>query len=145
MTPPLRWLVSGLLAFGLTAGISRLGLWWLGATLFTSEAYYDACAALLTLALPAFCAGLAIGLVARRDALTASACAFALFCVAGFVHPFWSVPPVSPHSAHSGGMHYFLHSPLVALAFGTLGAWLAGQFASGQWALADREPVQPPG
>ncbi len=145
MTRPVHWLLAAALGLGVLLAGNRLGLWWLGATLFTADSYYDACAALLTLTLPAFGAGLVIGVLTRRDALTAGAVFFALFCVAGFVHPFWQVPEVSPHSAHSGGMHYFLHSPLVALAFGTLGAWGAGQFATGQWTLTDPEPVEPPG
>ncbi len=145
MTRPVRWLLAAGLGLGLFLALNRVGLWWLGATLFTADSFYDGCAALLTLTLPAFCAGLVIGFLTRRDALTAGAVLFLLFCLAGFGHPFWRIPEVSPHSAHSGGMHYFLHSPLVALAFGTLGAWGAGQFTTGQWTLADREPVQPPG
>ena len=145
MTRPVRWLLAAVLGLVLFLVLNRLGLWWLGATLFTADSYYDACAALLTLSLPAFCAGLVIGFLTRRDALTAGAVFFAIFCVVGFVHPFWRIPEVSPESAHSGGMHYFLHSPLVALAFGTLGAWVAGQFSTGQWTLIDPEPVEPPG
>ena len=57
--------------------------------------------------------------------------------------PFWHIPPVSAESAHSGGMHYFLYNPLVALAFGSLGAWTASQFATGKWTLTDPEPVMP--
>ncbi len=145
MTRPIRWLLAAVLGLGVLLAVNYLGLWWLGATLFTADSYYDGCAALLTLALPALCAGLVIGVLTRHEALTAGAILFALFCAVGFVHPFWRIPEVSTHSAHSGGMHYFLHSPLVALAFGTLGAWGAGQFATGHWTLADREPVQPPG
>ena len=145
MTRPLRWILAAALGLALLLALNRFGLWWLGATLFTADSYYDACAALLTLVLPALCAGVIIGFFTRHEALTVGAILFGLFCVVGFVHPFWQVPEVSPHSAHSGGMHYFLHSPLVALAFGTLGAWGAGQFATGRWTLADKGPVQPPG
>ena len=127
----------------LTLLFNRVGVWWLGATVFISDSFYDGCAAFLTLTLPAFLAGLVVGFIAREQALNVAALAFVLFCAFGFVHPFWRIPPVSPESAHSGGMHYFLHSPLVVLAFGSLGAWAASQLATGKWTLADPQPVSP--
>ena len=143
MKPPVRWVLAAAIGVALTLLLNRIGVWWLGATDFSSDSFYDGCAAFLTLTLPAFLAGLVVGFVAREQALNVAAIAFAVFCAFGFVHPFWRIPPVSPESAHSGGMHYFLYSPLVALAFGTLGAWLAGQFATGKWTLADPQPVSP--
>ena len=138
-----RWLLAAVAGVGLTLLLNRLGVWWLGATDFASDSFYDGCAAFLTLTLPAFLAGLVVGFLAREQGLNVAALTFALFCAAGFVRPFWRIPPVSPESAHSGGMHYFLYSPLVALAFAALGAWLASQFATGKWTLADPQPVSP--
>ncbi len=138
-----RWLLAGLVGIALTLVLNRVGVWWLGANVFASDSFYDGCAALLTLALPSFLGGLALGFLAREQALNTAAMAFALFCAFAFSHPFWRIPLVSPESIHSGPMHYFLHSPLVALAFGSLGAWLAGQFMTGKFTLADDQPVSP--
>jgi len=138
-----RWFLAAVAGTVLTLLGNWLGVWWLGATDFASDSFYDGCAVVLTLMLPAFLAGVAVGFVAREQGLNVAALAFALFCGVGFVHPFWRIPPVSPESAHSGGMHYFLYSPLVVLAFGSLGAWLASQFATGKWTLADAQPVSP--
>ncbi len=143
MRPWVRWLLAALAGVALTLLLNRIGVWWLGATDFASDSFYDGCAAFLTLSLPAFLAGLAVGFLAREQGLNVAALTFALFCTVGFVHPFWRIPPVSPESAHSGGMHYFLYNPLVALAFAALGAWLASQFATGKWTLADEQPVSP--
>jgi len=143
LRPWARWLLAAVAGVGLTLLLNRLGVWWLGATDFASDSFYDGCAAFLTLTLPAFLAGLVVGFLAREQGLNVAALTFALFCAAGFVRPFWRIPPVSPESAHSGGMHYFLYSPLVALAFAALGAWLASQFATGKWTLADPQPVSP--
>ena len=143
MRPPLRWLLAAAAGVTLTLLLNRLGVWWLGATDFASDSFYDGCAAFLTLSLPAFLAGLVIGFVAREHALNVAALTFAVFCAFGLAHPFWRVPPVSPESVHSGGMHYFLTSPFVALAFGSLGAWGASQLATGKWTLADAQPVSP--
>jgi hypothetical protein len=143
LRPWARWLLAAVAGVGLTLLLNRLGVWWLGATDFASDSFYDGCAAFLTLTLPAFLAGLAVGFLAREQGLNVAALTFALFCAAGFVRPFWRIPPVSPESAHSGGMHYFLYNPLVALAFAALGAWLASQFATGKWTLADPQPVSP--
>jgi hypothetical protein len=139
----LRWLLAGLLGIALTLLFNRIGVWWLGANDFASDSFYDGCAAVLTLLLPSFLGGLGLGFLAREQALNTAAMAFALFCAVGFSHPFWRIPLVSPESVHSGMMHYFLHVPLVALAFGTLGGWLAGQFATGKFTLADEQPVSP--
>lgn len=143
MRPPVRLFLAAFAGVTLTLLLNRVGVWWLGATLFTSDSFYDGCAAILTLALPAFLAGLVVGFLAREQGLNVSAIAFILFCARGFVRPFWRIPPVSPESVHSGGMHYFLYNPLVALAFAALGAWLASQFATGKWTLADPQPVSP--
>jgi len=143
LRPWVRWLLAAVAGVALTLLLNRAGVWWLGATDFSSDSFYDGCAAFLTLSLPAFLAGLVVGFLAREQGLNVAALTFALFCAVGFVHPFWRIPPVSPESAHSGGMHYFLYNPLVALAFGSLGAWLASQFATGKWTLADPQPVSP--
>ena len=143
MKPPLRWLLAATAGVTLTLLLNRVGVWWLGATDFASDSFYDGCAAFLTLSLPAFLAGLAVGFIARENGLNVAALTFAAFCAFGLAHPFWRIPPVSPESVHSGGMHYFLYSPLVALAFGSLGAWGASQLATGKWTLADAQPVSP--
>ena len=143
MKPPLRWVLAAITGAALTLLLNWLGVWWLGATEFASDSFYDVCAAFMTLTFPALLAGLAVGFIAREQGLNVGALTFALFCAFGFVHPFWRIPLVSPESAHSGGMHYFLYSPLVALAFGSLGAWAASQFATGKWTLADAQPVSP--
>lgn len=143
MRPPVRLFLAALAGVLLTLLLNRIGVWWLGANDFSSDSFYDGCAAFLTLSLPAFLAGLVVGFLAREQGLNVAALTFAGFCTVGFVHPFWRIPPVSPESAHSGGMHYFLYNPLVALAFGSLGAWLASQFATGKWTLDDPQPVSP--
>ena len=148
MTPPrqlLRWLAAGASGVALTLFLNALGVAWLGGTVFETDALYDGSASLLTLLLPSLFGGLPVGFLARRDGLNVAAISFGLFCVTGFVHPFWRIPLVSPEAVHSGAIHYFLYSPLVALAFGTLGAWVASQFSTGAWKLADAEPVLPPG
>ena len=111
MRPPVRLFLAALAGVALTLLLNRVGVWWLGANDFSSDAFYDVCAAFLTLTLPPFLAGLAVGFVAREQGLNVAALTFAGFCAVGFVHPFWRIPPVSPESAHSGGMHYFLIQP----------------------------------
>ncbi len=145
MKPPLRCLLAGASGLALTLLLNRLGTAWLGATVFQSNALYDGSASLVTLLLPSLFGGLPVGFLARAQGLNVAAGTFGLFCVAGFVHPFWRIPLVSPEAVHSGTIHYFLYSPLVALAFGSLGAWVASQFSTGAWTLADPEPVLPPG
>lgn len=145
MKPPLRWCLAGASGLALTLGLNALGVAWLNGTVFESDALYDGSAALLTLLLPSLFGGLPLGFLARAQGLNVAAVTFGLFCVVGFVHPFWRIPLVSPEAVHSGAIHYFLYSPLVALAFGTLGAWVASQFAVGAWKMADAEPVLPPG
>ena len=149
MKPPasrvLNWLMAGVSGLALTLVLNALGVAWLNGTVFETNALYDGSAALLTLLLPSLFGGLPVGFLARAQGLNVAAVTFGLFCVAGFVHPFWRIPLVSPEAVHSGAIHYFLYSPLVALAFGTLGAWVASQFSTGAWKLADAEPVLPPG
>jgi len=141
----LRRILAGVLGIGLTLLLNWLGTWWVRETIFETDSFYDGSAALLTLAIPALFGGIALGLLAREDGLNVAAIAFALFCAVGFAHPFWRIPRVSSLSAHSGGMHYFLYNPLVALAFGSLGGWGASQLAIGNWKLNDEEAVIPPG
>lgn len=109
------------------------------------DSFYDGCVALLTLAVPSFLGGLLMSRVVGTSASRASLIAFGIAAVIGLIHPFWQVPIVSAHSAHSPFMAYMLRSPLVILAFGTLGGWLGGEFASGRFTLADREPPYLPG
>ena len=145
MKPPLRWCLAGLSGLALTLLLNALGVAWLNGTVFETDALYDGSAALLTLLLPSLLGGLPVGFLARAQGLNVAAASFGLFCVLGFVHPFWRIPLVSPEAVRSGAIHYFLYSPLVALAFGSLGAWVASQFSAGAWRLADAEPVLPPG
>ncbi|MGI4792304.1 MAG: hypothetical protein ACRYFS_26050 [Janthinobacterium lividum] len=145
MKPPLTWLLAGASGIALTLLLNALGIWWLGATVFLSNAAYDGSAVFATLLLPSLFGGLPIGFLARRQGLNVAAASFGLFCLIGFIHPFWRIPLVSPEAVHSGAIHYFLYSPLVALAFGSLGAWVASQFSTGAWTLVDPEPISPPG
>lgn len=145
VNPLFRWGAAGAAGVALTLLLNVLGVAWLNGTVFESDALYDGSASLLTLLLPSLFGGLPIGFLARAQGLNVAAGTFGLFCMAGFVHPFWRIPLVSPEAVHSGAIHYFLYSPLVALAFGTLGAWVASQFAVGAWKMADAEPVLPPG
>ena len=109
------------------------------------ESFYDGSVALLTLAIPSFLGGLLISKFAGASAAKVSQCAFTVAAVVGLVHRFWQVPMVTAHSAHSAFMFYMLRNPLVILAFGSLGGWLGGEFASGRFTLADREPPHLPG
>ncbi len=127
MKPLFRWGAAG---FALTLLLNALGMAWLNGTVFRSDALYDGSAALLTLLLPSPFGGLPIGFLARAQGLDVAA-ASGLFCMAGFVHPLWHILLVSPEAGHSGVSRYLLYSPLVALAFGTLGAWGASQFSTG--------------
>lgn len=145
MSRALRLILAGVAGVGLTLIANAAGLWWLRESDFASAAFYDGSAMFLTLAIPALLGGLLLGWIAREEALNTAALTFVLFCLVGLLHPFWQIPRVTAQSAHSGLLHYFLYDPLVALAFGTLGAWFAGQFAAGRWTLADSEPVMPPG
>ncbi|MBV9850847.1 MAG: hypothetical protein JO250_14330 [Armatimonadetes bacterium] len=135
-----RLLLAAVLGLALTLAANAVACVWIRATLFDTAAFRDGSAALVTLVLPSFAGGLVLGLVARDAALNVAAAAFALFCVVGFLHPLWRVPDVSRHTPV---MHYFLYSPLVALAFGALGGWLGGQFATGKFTLEDRQPITP--
>jgi hypothetical protein len=105
------------------------------------DSFYDGCLALSTLALPSLLGGLLIGYMIKGRALTVALPTYALAAVVGFVHPYWHVAMVAQEAVHSGAMHYLLHNPLVILACGTFGAWLAGEFAIGRFTLADRQPV----
>jgi hypothetical protein len=143
MNRPLRLILAGVCGIAVTLLVNAGGIWWLRGSDFATNAFYDGSALFLTLAIPALLGGLLLGWIAREAALNTAAITFALFCVVGFLHPFWRIPPVTVESAHSGLLHYFLYIPLTALAFGALGAWLAGQFAVGRWTVSDREPVAP--
>jgi hypothetical protein len=130
-------------AIAVTFAVNTAGYWWLRATDFDSHSFYDGCCAILTLAAPAVAGGIVAAIFARRNYGPASACAFALFSIAGFIHPCWHIPTVSPESAQSPGMHYFLYNPLVTLPFGMAAAWAAGQLTTGKWKLEDDKPVLP--
>lgn len=143
MKRALRLIAGGIVGLAITLGVNMVGIAWMRASQFAGNATYDGYALFLTLAIPALLGGIAIGLIAGRQGLHVAAIAFVLFCGVGFVRPFWAIPLVSPQSAHSGMMHYFLYDPLVALAFAALGAWGASQFAVGNWTLTDREPIDP--
>ena len=137
-----RLLLAAVLGLAVTLAANAIGVVWLGATLFENNGFHDGFAAIVTLAFPALLGGLALGLIARTFALNVAAAVGALFCVGGFLHPFWRIPPVSQHTPP---MHFFLFSPLVVLAFISLGGWLGGQFGTGHFTLADKQPVTPQG
>lgn len=138
-----RLLLAVTLGVALFFAVNAFGGWWLRATVFASDAFYDGCAAILTLALPAFIGGLAIGFLTGARGVAVSLAVFAGVGAISLMHPLWRVPLVSPHSVHSGAMHYFLHNPIVALTFGAAGAWLAAQFVLGRFRLADAQPITP--
>ena len=137
-----RLLLAAMAGLALTLLANRVAVAWLHATLFDGPAFHDGFAAIVTLAFPAFLGGLVLGLIARASALTVAALAFALFCVAGGLHPFWRIPDVSRHTPL---LYLFLYTPLPALALGPLAAWLGGQFATGRFTLADHQPITPQG
>ncbi len=144
MRKALRLLAAALAGVAVTLVVNALGVIWLGAAIFASDSFYDGCAMFLTLVIPSLAGGAVLGWLAREWGLQTAAGTFLIFCLVGFAwHPFWRIPLVSPQSVHSGLMHYFLYNPLVALAFGALGAWVASQFAVGKFVLADREPIFP--
>lgn len=140
-----RAFAAPLLALLLFWTANGIGVWWLGATEFASDAFYDGCAGIVTLALPSLLAGLIVGWGVRDRALLVAATTFGTLGVVGLLFPLWRVPLVSPHSAHSGAMHYLLHNPIVPVTFGMLGTWAAEQFQLGRWTLADKTPTLPPG
>ncbi len=123
--------------------VNALGVWWLRGSQFSSNAFYDGWAACLTLAVPAFLAGLALGFLSPSQRVTLAINVFLILMLASPSRIPWQVPLVSPQSAHSGAMHYFLHSPLCLLSFGLLGAWLAEQFALKRFRLTDQTPISP--
>jgi hypothetical protein len=111
--------------------------------LFSDDALHDSAVAVFTLAVPGFCGGLVAGAIVPRSGLTAGAGAGLLLAVVGAVRPFWRTAIVSYHAAHSGLLHYLTHNPIVLLTFAALGGWLAGQFGTGRFTLADAAPVRP--
>lgn len=120
----------------------------LGSSQPAYDSFYDGCVALLALALPAFLGGLLTSRIVGASAQKVSVAAFGVAMIAGLIcwkHPYWRIPPVSGHSIHSAFMHYMLSNPIVILAFGTLGGWLGGEFASGRFVLDDREKPYMPG
>jgi len=123
--------------------VNALDVWWLRGSDFSSNAFYDGFAACLTIALPAFLSGLALGFLLFARRVVVALAGFGILSLASIHRPCWQIPPVSPQSAQSGVMHYFLYSPLALLSFGLLGAWLAEQFALGRFKLADDTPVSP--
>jgi hypothetical protein len=143
-----RFVLAAIVAVVVAIAANRIGAAWIGNADFEDNAFHDGFAALLTQAIPALLGGAVAGAIARESGLYAALAAFALAAVAqiilGAAHTsLWHVPLVAPQSAHSRGLHYMLHNPIVPVAFGTLGGWLAGQFATGKFTLADREPVRP--
>ena len=122
---------------------NAVGVYWVSNAVLADAGSYDGWAAILTLALPSLLGGVALGLVARAPGMNLAAVTYALFGLAGLLLPLWRVPLVSPQAAHSGLMHFWLHSFAVPLGLGTLGGWLGSQFSTGKFALADREPVVP--
>jgi hypothetical protein len=138
-----RLLVAAAAALATTAAGNAVTVAWLRGTDFDSNAFYDGCCALLTLVIPSLAGGTVAAVIARAQFGPASFLAFLLFSVAGLIHPFWQIPRVSPQSAHSLGMHYFLYNPLVTLPFGMASAWITGQLITGKWRLEDDKPVLP--
>ena len=109
------------------------------------DSFYNGSVALLTLALPSFLGGLIMARIVGESSSKVSQITFAVAALIGLIHPYWRIPMVTEHMAHSPFMAYMLKNPLVILAFGSLGGWLGGEFASGRFTLADREPLNMPG
>ncbi len=137
-----RLILAAALGIAVTLAANAIAIIWMRATIFESDGFHDGFAAIITLAFPSLLGGLVLGWIARAHALNVAVVTFAVFCVAGSLHPFWRIPGVSRHTPL---LHYFLFSPLVALAFGALGGWLGGQFAVGRFVLADKQPFTPQG
>jgi hypothetical protein len=144
-----RFLIAVAAAVAVAVVANRIGIAWINGVEFADNAFHDGCAALLTQIVPALAGGAVAGAIARDSGMYAGLAVFALMAVAqtvvsaGLHTSLWRVPLVAPESAHSRALHYLLHNPIVPIAFGTLGGWLAGQFATGKFTLADKEPVRP--
>ena len=141
MRPALRLLGAGLLGLLLFFAANRVAVWWLGATAFSEDSFYDGCCGVLTLAAPALLGGFVLGLLARGQGLNVAAAAFLLVCLAGFLHPVWRVPPVSAHAPDA----LLLVQPAGRIGVRCARRLAGGQFATGKFTLADREPVTMPG
>ncbi|BDI31734.1 hypothetical protein CCAX7_37850 [Capsulimonas corticalis] len=137
----LRFAMGSVVAFAAAFGLNQLLSLTIANMIFQDPALYDGSVGFFTLIVPAFAGGLLGGLIGKTYGMQAAAAAFAVWLVAGALHPFWRVLPVTPASAHNLGLYFLVRNPVVALAFGTLGGWLGAQFATGRFTLADRMPV----
>jgi hypothetical protein len=154
---PSQWklVAAGAVGIAVTLAVNAFAAWFLQCADLqeavdegVSSAYfsfYDGCVVLFTLVVPAFLGGLALASIARGEALKVSIAAFGAAAIVGLWHPYWQVRFVSPYAVHNRMVYYMLHNPIVIVAFGTFGAWLGGEFATGRFSLNDREPVHVPG
>ncbi|MEO7715629.1 MAG: hypothetical protein ABIY70_05475 [Capsulimonas sp.] len=137
----LRFLVGVIAAFAVAWGMNRLAALTILNMIFQDPALYDGAIGLFTQLIPAFAGGLLAGLIGKTYGMQAAALAFAVWLLAGALHPFWRILPVTQASEHNLGLYFLVRNPVVALAFGTLGGWLGAQFATGRFMLADRTPI----
>jgi hypothetical protein len=140
---------AGRMALGVIAGMAvawaanLFFIRFIGRMIFSDDALHDSAVAVFTLAVPGFCGGLVAGWIAPRSGLTVGVLAGSALAAMGAARPFWRTAIVSYHAAHSGLLHYLTHNPIVLLTFCALGGWLAGQFGTGRFTLADANPVRP--
>ena len=139
----LRWVLAAVAGVALTLLLNRIGVWWLGANDFASDSFYDGCAASPDPDAPRLPGGPRRRL--RRPRTGAKRCRPCL-CRLLRVRlrpPVLAHPAGSPSRPIPAACTTSYTAPLVALAFGSLGAWGASQFSTGKWTLTDPEPVSP--
>lgn len=138
----LRFILGTVVAFAAAYGINRLAALAIANMIFQDPALYDGSIGFFAQVVPAFAGGLLAGLIGKKYGMQAAAAAFAIWLAFGALHPFWRILPVTQASAHSLGLYFLVRSPVVALAFGTLGGWLGAQFSTGRFTLADSKPAR---
>lgn len=121
--------------------LNRIGIRWIQDSSFETAAFRDGCTLFLTQLLPAAASGLMVGLLAKRNGALLGISLFTVLAAIGIFFRFWRIPFVSAQSAHNRLLHYFLYSPIVAWAFGSAGAWFGERFSTGDFTIADREPL----
>ena len=136
-----RFAIAGAVAFAAAFGLNRFFALMIANMIFQDPALYDGSVGFFTQIVPAFAGGVLAGLIGKKYGMQAAAAGFTMWLVAGALHPFWRVLPVTQASAHSLGLYFLVRSPVVALAFGTFGGWLGSQFSTGRFTLADSKPV----
>ena len=144
MKPPVVWIVAGAVGVALTLLLNRLGVWWLGATVFTSHSFYDGNAAFLTLLIPALIGGLPIGFLAREQGLARRRRRLPGVLRAGLHCTLSGASRRSPRSRRTAAG--YTTSCTTRSWLWRLGRWGRGRRHSSRrvkWTLTDPEPVVP--